>query len=135
MCGVGILRFHGAVSPLDASTPTQHISRLVFGLRLLAQKLMPRTKSKMSATKAASGKPATPKSTARKEGRRTRENADAPQAPSKQLPAKASPKASKPPGEGEAANGEAQLQSLGQIKSQSGVELTEKIKELIRLAQ
>src|SRR5206468_7169056 len=34
-----------------------------------------------------------------------------------------------------AAEGEAQLQAIGQVKSQSGVELTEKIKELVRLAQ
>ncbi|HEY0552060.1 MAG TPA: RNA polymerase sigma factor region1.1 domain-containing protein, partial [Verrucomicrobiae bacterium] len=33
------------------------------------------------------------------------------------------------------AEGEAQLQAIGQVKSQSGVELTEKIKELVRLAQ
>jgi len=36
---------------------------------------------------------------------------------------------------GEAANGDAQLQAIGNIKSQSGADLTEKIKELVRLAQ
>jgi RNA polymerase primary sigma factor len=90
----------------------------------------------MSATKAASGKPPSPKSTAGKDDRRTSETSATPQAHSKQPPVKhGSPGASKPSGDGEAANGEAQLQALGQIKSQSGVELTEKIKELVRLAQ
>jgi len=49
------------------------------------------------------------------------------------------PKTSAAPGtpaaDGEVANGEAQLQALGQIKSQTGGDLTEKIKELVRLAQ
>jgi RNA polymerase primary sigma factor len=88
---------------------------------------MPKTKTKMSVTKSAPRKSSSPKPTLKKERHRKAERGAAGEK-SKKLAA------STPPG-GEPSNGEAQLQALGQIKSQSGVELTEKIKELVRLAQ
>jgi len=84
---------------------------------------MPKTKSKMSATKSAPRK--TPGSNpASKKDRLSKSGSVA-------APGSPNGKASSPP----TAEGEAQLQAIGQVKSQSGVELTEKIKELVRLAQ
>ena len=80
----------------------------------------------MSATKPAPRKAPSPKSPAKKERRQKSEAAA-------ELTVSKTPVSQN--GGGEALNGEAQLQAIGQIKSQSGVELTEKIKELVRLAQ
>jgi RNA polymerase primary sigma factor len=82
---------------------------------------MPKTKSKMSATKSVPRKSANPAS---KKDRRLKGNGES----TASVPAKSATPLS-------AAEGEAQLQAIGQVKSQSGVELTEKIKELVRLAQ
>ena len=90
---------------------------------------MPLTKSKMSAPKSAPRKSPASKP-ASKNDRRRKAKASANSDP-KSLAAKGAAHG----GDGEAANGEAQLHALGPIKSQSGVELTEKIKELVRLAQ
>jgi RNA polymerase primary sigma factor len=91
---------------------------------------MPLKKSKMSATKSVPRKSAAAKAASRSDRRRkpkTSVRVEHKSAHTKN--------ASLSGTEGEGANGEAQLQALGQIKSQSGVELTEKIKELVRLAQ
>jgi RNA polymerase primary sigma factor len=90
---------------------------------------MPLTKSKMSATKPAPRKSSAPKPPAKSDRRRKSKNPAA-----SDLKSSSSKGTTAGPG-GEVVNGEAQLQALGQIKSQSGVELTEKIKELVRLAQ
>jgi RNA polymerase primary sigma factor len=87
---------------------------------LFTLELMPNKKAKTSATKPASRKSASSKSPASKESRRPSETAS-----TAQQSAAASP----------AADSEAQLQAIGQVKSQSGGDLTEKIKELVRLAQ
>ena len=88
---------------------------------------MPKTKAKMSVTKSASRKSSIPKPAPKKD-RRKAERAAGEQ--------KAGKLATGATGrDGEPNNGEAQLQAIGPIKSQSGVELTEKIKELVRLAQ
>jgi RNA polymerase primary sigma factor len=91
---------------------------------------MPLTKSKMPASKPATRKSSSPKTASGTERRRKSKSTD-PELKSSPSP-KANPSAS---GTGGQANGEAQLHALGPIKSQSGVELTEKIKELVRLAQ
>src|SRR5687768_12858045 len=93
---------------------------------------MPLTKSKMSANKSVSRKPSIPPTAPKKDRRRRSQGSGLQQQQSKSHTGKPLAQAG---GEGNAANGEAQLQALGQIKSQSGVELTEKIKELVRLAQ
>jgi len=79
---------------------------------------MATTKTKMSVAKSASRKNSTPKPqrTTTKEKEKPAGKAGAPDADA-------------------AAAGEAQIHALGPIKSQSGVELTEKVKELVRLAQ
>jgi RNA polymerase primary sigma factor len=91
---------------------------------------MPLKKSKMSAIKPAPRKSAVSKA-ASKSVRRRKTKAAANSA-SKSAPSRT---ASISGTDREGTNGEAQLQALGPIKSQSGVELTEKIKELVRLAQ
>ena len=117
------------VSPLDAHTGTKHISRLVSGLDVSGPELMPKTKTKMLATKSAPKKSSSHKPAPKKERRSKATASPVDQHISAKLP--------RSPGStgGDAMNGEAQLQAIGQIKSQSGVELTEKIKELVRLAQ
>src|SRR5262245_59069699 len=87
---------------------------------------MPKTKSKMPATKPALRKSPQPRSTPKTDRGRKEAGKDEKKS-GKSLAAAA--------GDGEPVNGEAQLQALGQIKSQAGVDLTEKIKELVRLAQ
>jgi RNA polymerase primary sigma factor len=92
---------------------------------------MPKTKAKMSVTKSAprpAKRDSNPKPAAKKDRRPKSERAAGGQKANKSA-------ASPPVGDGQPNNGEAQLQAIGQIKSQSGVELTEKIKELVRLAQ
>jgi RNA polymerase primary sigma factor len=86
---------------------------------------MPKNKTKMPATKSVPRKSSLPPATAKKD-RRSKTGAKREQKPAK---------GAAPSGDGEPVNGEAQLQAIGPIKSQSGVELTEKIKELVRLAQ
>jgi RNA polymerase primary sigma factor len=120
------MRTELSVSSLDAITVAKHIFKLVFGPNFLALKLMPKTKSKMSATKSGPRKSLSTKPATRKD-RRLKTNGEA--------TGPASAKPTKPGTPISAAEGEAQLQAIGQVKSQSGVELTEKIKELVRLAQ
>jgi RNA polymerase primary sigma factor len=90
---------------------------------------MPKTKTKMFATKSAPRKSSNQKSPAKNDRRPKSSAPTADQHTTSKSPG--SPRS----GEGEGMNGEAQLQAIGQVKSQSGVELTEKIKELVRLAQ
>jgi RNA polymerase primary sigma factor len=87
---------------------------------LFTLELMPNKKAKMSATKPASRKSASSKLLPSKESRRKSGIANTPK-----LSTVASP----------TADSEAQLKAIGQVKSQSGGDLTEKIKELVRLAQ
>ena len=89
---------------------------------------MPKTKTKMSVTKSAPRKALSPKSAPKKERRSSKSESagknDQPKANS-----------AHPANDGEPVNGEAQLQAIGQVKTQAGGDLTEKIKELVRLAQ
>jgi RNA polymerase primary sigma factor len=87
---------------------------------LFTLELMPNKKAKMSATKPASRKSASSKSLSSKESRRKSGIASPPGQPAAPSPT---------------ADSEAQLQAIGHVKSQSGGDLTEKIKELVRLAQ
>jgi RNA polymerase primary sigma factor len=84
---------------------------------------MAKTKSKLSA-KSAPRKTSSAKPPARKE--------KATETPRASKTAKSN---GTPPTEAEMAHSEAQLQSIGQVKTQAGGDLTEKIKELIRLSQ
>jgi RNA polymerase primary sigma factor len=104
---------------------------------------MATTKPKMSATKSVSRKASNSKPAPKKEKER-RAPAPPPTKPEteneelsdeKAAAAFAAAASANPALDGEGAPADAQLQALGQIKSQSGVELTEKIKELVRLAQ
>jgi RNA polymerase primary sigma factor len=87
---------------------------------------MPNTKSKSTASKATARKGTAQKTT--KPPRRKDKGTHAATAAGAQGAATPAPA-------GEPLNGEAQIQALGSIKSQSGVDLTEKVKELVRLAQ
>ena len=95
---------------------------------------MPKNKAKMSVTKSAprpAQRDSSPKPAIKKDRRPKSESRGSGTGEHKTGKSAASP----PSGDGEPINGEAQLQAIGQVKSQSGVELTEKIKELVRLAQ
>jgi RNA polymerase primary sigma factor len=89
---------------------------------------MANTRTKMSLSKSASRKPSPSKPS--KTPKRARDK-ETPKATADGTPKSKTATAA----DGEASNGEAQLQALGPIKSQSGVDLTEKVKELVRLAQ
>ncbi|HMJ89960.1 MAG TPA: RNA polymerase sigma factor region1.1 domain-containing protein, partial [Candidatus Acidoferrum sp.] len=87
---------------------------------------MAKTKTKTSVTKSASRK-ASPSKASKSAGR----------AQGKEAKSATATPATKtaPASDADSSNGEVQLQALGPIKSQSGVDLTEKVKELVRLAQ
>ncbi len=87
---------------------------------------MAKTKANMSVTKSANRK--APASKPVKPSQRTRETAEQPSAKGVQANTTTAPNA-------DSNHGEVQLPALGSIKSQSGVDLTEKVKELVRLAQ
>ena len=93
---------------------------------------MPIKKSKMPSTKSASRKSSRPQPAPQPEKRRKSEAA-APENPPVSKTPKAKVQAST--AGGAPVNNDAQIQAVGHVKSQSGVELTEKIKELVRLAQ
>jgi RNA polymerase primary sigma factor len=88
---------------------------------------MAKEKSKMSAPKSAPRKSSTSKPVGKKE--------HSPKAANPLRPPVLPPASPHSHNGAANSNGEAQLQALGSIKSQAGGDLTEKIKELVRLAQ